>query len=53
MRRITEQQARELQSELRKRGIDATSGSGDVNAVDSTGVRISLNTGGWDHFTDN
>ena len=28
-------------------------GSGDVNAVDSTGARISLNTGGWDHFTEN
>ena len=28
-------------------------GSGDVNTVDSTGARISLNTGGWDHFTEN
>ncbi len=28
-------------------------GSGDVNAVDSTGAKISLNTGGWDHFTEN
>ena len=28
-------------------------GSGDVNAVDGSGSKISLNTGGWDHFTEN
>ncbi len=28
-------------------------GSGVVNAVDGTGAKVPLKTGGWDHFTEN
>ncbi|MED6296239.1 MAG: thiamine-phosphate kinase [Chloroflexota bacterium] len=28
-------------------------GSGNVNAIDSSGSKIALDTGGWDHFTEN
>jgi len=28
-------------------------GSGNVNTVDSTGAKVTIGTGGWDHFTGN
>ncbi len=28
-------------------------GSGNVNTVDNSGNKISMTTGGWDHFTEN
>jgi len=32
---------------------DIEIGSGNVTAVDNAGVNVTLDTGGWDHFTEN